>query len=279
MYRRIVVALDGSRRAEAVFGALGALLTLEDVKLFLTGVVDPDKLEGGPNAMAAHGAAKKAGLEYLTDAQAYVEGAGVRATAVLREGATALELLSVSRDRSCDLIALATHGHGGLTRLVMGSVAQAILRARESAVLVVRSAHWREANRPLLARRRLADILVPLDGSAMAEVALVDALELAIAHQARLHLFHVTDDPDDPRIDGWLEPTADRLRARGVEVLPMLGQGAPAVAIADYAERAVVDMVVMTTHGKTGLKRVLLGSVAESLIARLDIPILLPLSA
>lgn len=135
---------------------------------------------------------------------------------------------------------------------------------------------------------KLQTILVPLDGSTLAETALADAVDLAEASGARLHLLRAAQartlpgfDPTVPEIkaveeaEAYLAGIAERLHARGLALQPCVWYGPPAEAILEAAGLYGVDLIVMTTHGRSGLSRLLLGSVAESVLRGTSTRILL----
>jgi nucleotide-binding universal stress UspA family protein len=141
---------------------------------------------------------------------------------------------------------------------------------------------------------QLSSILVPLDGSPFAEQALPLARELALASSARLRLVLVhspatTWDPGvefslfDPEMErqvrerelGYLESVARRLRnGSGLHVDCALLNGTIAPSLEDYVERTGTDLVVMTSHGRGGLGRIVLGNVADQLVRRITVPVL-----
>ncbi|HKZ04779.1 MAG TPA: universal stress protein [Methylomirabilota bacterium] len=133
-------------------------------------------------------------------------------------------------------------------------------------------------------------ILVPLDGSAIAETALDTAIELArLEPGAALLLIRAADAPPAPGSDPrarqdavireaelYLGEMAGRVRARGIpRVQTTVRNGAAARAIVEAAERDAVDLIVMSTHGRTGLRRVVLGGVATAVLGGTKIPVLL----
>jgi nucleotide-binding universal stress UspA family protein len=136
---------------------------------------------------------------------------------------------------------------------------------------------------------KLGTILVPLDGSALAEAALPRALELAEVSGARLVLLRAALASTLPGADSteaqvrvvreaeaYLANVRDRLTRRsGVKIETSVWYGPPAYAIVEAARIQKVDEIVMTTHGRSGLGRLLLGSVAESVVRGTTTPILL----
>jgi nucleotide-binding universal stress UspA family protein len=135
-------------------------------------------------------------------------------------------------------------------------------------------------------------ILVPTDGSEGAERAVSHALDVAAQYGATVHVLYVADtraalEFDEAGVDGQMvvdalvnageravERVAADARAAGVAVETAVERGGPVETILDYAERVDADLLVMGTHGRSGLDRVLLGSVTESVVRRSDRPVL-----
>lgn len=132
------------------------------------------------------------------------------------------------------------------------------------------------------------EILFPTDGSDGAAAALDHAIDLAEVHDAAIHLLFVVDttylgggaaeatvvESLQTAGEQTLEDGADRIRARGLAVTRELRRGEPYRAILDYCEEMDVDLVVMGTHGRSGLERFLLGSVTEKIVRAADVPVL-----
>ena len=132
-------------------------------------------------------------------------------------------------------------------------------------------------------------ILVPTDGSDQSERAFEQALDLALTYDAELHLLNVVDvsalagEFDSVAVVDSLEESGrkmthrlrDRAEEAGVETVETLvREGVPYSTILDYADDNDVDLIVMGTHGRTGLDRYLLGSVTERVVRKSDVPVL-----
>jgi nucleotide-binding universal stress UspA family protein len=133
-------------------------------------------------------------------------------------------------------------------------------------------------------------ILVPTDGSAGADVAATHAVDLAKAHGATVHALYVVDvrmspisaDMDHDEVVALVDeagerPTAaviDRAKRAGVPSVEAIRLGIPHQAIEAYADDEGVDLVVMGTHGRTGIEHALVGSVTERVVRTLDVPVL-----
>ena len=138
-------------------------------------------------------------------------------------------------------------------------------------------------------------ILVPLDGSPLAEQALDEACRLAELNQAKVILLNVvspiseviaagTDHPifidqqwmtQKAEVLNYLNQVSQRMTCRNIEAECAVEMGHAAESIIDYANRHSIDLIVMATHGRTGLKRLVYGSVAEAVLHKADVPILL----
>ena len=131
-------------------------------------------------------------------------------------------------------------------------------------------------------------ILFPTDGSEPAESALEYALEVATEHDATLNILNVADTTRDSltQIQGEVvdslekegerivEEAAERARERDISVTTATVQGVPSSSIGEYSDRIGVDLIVMATHGRKGLKRALIGSVTERVVRTAEVPVI-----
>jgi nucleotide-binding universal stress UspA family protein len=131
-------------------------------------------------------------------------------------------------------------------------------------------------------------ILIPLDGSALAEAVLPHVEELAKSSAAELVLLRVAlahifpgADPIEAQVaavqeaENYVADVAKTLQEQGVRAEAKVRYGDPAEEILDHAARDHIDLIAMATHGRTGLKRVVLGSVAENVLRSASVPMLL----
>ncbi len=139
-------------------------------------------------------------------------------------------------------------------------------------------------------------ILVPLDGSPLAEKAVPHASEISARFGARVTLFAVVEayqvsaqpgvvgpiisaqyniDEDLARVREYLKTVAQGLREQGIDVITEVHQGDPAAEIVDYAKTIAADLIVMSTHGRSGIRRWVYGSVADRVLRSANIPVLL----
>ncbi len=192
-----------------------------------------------------------------------------------------------------ELIVAATHGRGGVHRLWLGSVADSLLRTAPRPFLLVRPDGATAAVQRGAIRVR--HVLVPLDGSAIAEKAIAHARRIGEPFGARYTLVRVVPPIDEQFTVGglhvhptpytllqtrhaathYLEHVAAPLRADGLHVHTCaLEHPAPAAALLDYARTHAVDVVAMTTSGLGGVRRLLIGSVTDKLVRAGELPIL-----
>ena len=216
-----------------------------------------------------------------------------RGTTEIVTGATARAIVERSRSLGAGLIVMGTHGRGGMAHLMLGSVAERVVRTAPCPVVTVRDAQAHGIRR----------ILVPTDFSATADAALDYARLLGARFGASLQLLHVLDDPfvteglsgeaymtEAPVLrSALLRDAQSRL---GHRVAPLRGAseivekpgiasvdsevlfGHGARTIAEYARDRQADLIVMGTHGRTGVAHLLLGSVAERLVRTAPCPVL-----
>jgi nucleotide-binding universal stress UspA family protein len=310
----ILVPLDGSARADQVLPHVAYLARQLRASVHLLRVV-PEPLIDTPLlqdvaavdrvAARVHGPPVVSPVESLRSYAADDEHAAVlalRAQGVdveleVEVGDPAETIIAIAETRRVAMIAMATHGYGGVRRWALGSVTDKVIQAAPAPVFVVRSAAHGVAMQQPLGLRRL---LVPLDGSPLAMQALPLATELAAASGAHLILLRALqvgapiDQPapllsdERPRLPGdtyleassqvfaELQALADQLHERhGVVVACNVRPGPAAEAILEEAEQRDVDMVVMATHGYGGLRRWALGSVADKVLHGGETPLLL----
>ncbi len=199
---------------------------------------------------------------------------------VVEAADSATAILRYAAAHRADLIIMGTAGRRGLEGFFSGSVATTVRRNATCPVVTIRSALAQEGE------RGVRNILAPIDFSEPSRAAARDAAELAALFGATLHLFHVVDAVDrhsliSPR--GMRANEADVNRA-ALELVAMadtlrgsvqmdMQEGEAILKIAEAAERVHADMVVMSSHGRSGMRRILLGSVAEGVANRINCPV------
>lgn len=257
---RILVPLDGSPEAESALPLAAPFFRAQPARLTLFRVVARD--ESSRTAEA-----------YLANVREALRPHAVRAETAVEWGRPADEILWRSRTGHFHMIAMTTHGRGGVRRLFGGSVAEDVVRGAEIPVLL---------NRPGLPPPQGTRFVVPLDGSPLAEEILPDAVRLAKLFGAELHVLDVATPvvaglavlaaPDPTR---YLGTVCERLSRQGVAAVPVAREGPATDEILRYAEAAQAGLICMTTHGRSRMSRVILGSVAERVLRESSCPVLI----
>jgi nucleotide-binding universal stress UspA family protein len=268
--QRILVAFDGSVASEEAFVAMKPLLRGENPEVEVLYVFEGAE---GSHFPPPH----------LAETCDRLRASGVDAHLTIRQGKPAEEILRYANLRQPDLIVMETEGRSGLQRIAKKSVAEQVLRQAEVPVLLVR---------PGGARNSWSRILVALDGSSRAEEILEDVIPLAEQLDASVDLARVAlptitgtgvgDIPgvvfhDDPR--PYLQQIQDRLLKAGIKARIAPLEGRAASAILEWAAKSDAFLIALTTHGRTGLERVLMGSIAEEIVRHASCPVLARRSA
>jgi len=277
-----LVPLDGTKLSESAFAMLPLLKTLGFGKVRLVSVWESvwEEQESLPGRPAERQEVDEKGRSYLKaylEAQAaHIQEAGLEAETVVRVGRAAEETLAVA-ETEADLIVISTHGRSGIARWWLGSVADKIVRGSPCPTLVIGPNVAVE-----LAPYRLNRILVPLDGTELAEQALPLATWIAGLCDAEIDLVRaislmpVTYDPGiglypvdllttmEESARAYLTRMAARLHTRKVSTSLLIGSAGE--RILQYMKESPASLVVIATRGRSGLARATLGSVADRLL-------------
>jgi nucleotide-binding universal stress UspA family protein len=306
MYRKMLVLLDGSELAEVVFPFATELAARLDLEVALLQVYGPI----GRQFLAAHQAYIERSAELIRrQVEDLQERLGVRPEARVVEvrgevvdGYHADEILRYAEEHDVDLVLMASHGRSGVRRWRMGSVADKVLRASKVPVLLVPAGIAKEAPRD---RYPTDSLLVPLDGSEKAETVLPHVEAMArqrTIEPVSVTLLRVCDPPVapsyySPELSGvplnwgefmeqemarckhvateYLADITRRLAGTGATISSEVLVGKAADEIIEYAGKSPQSIIVMASHGRSGLSRLVYGSVAESVLLGVSNPILL----
>lgn len=294
MFRHLLVPLDGSRLAESALPAAAELARRLGARVTLFHALElaaPATVHGERHLTQQPGADT-----YLRAASVWVSTSGVEADALVRHagGDVAAAIAAAAQEAGAEIIVLTTHGHSGVRNLLFGRVAQQVLQQGSMPVLLVPPSP-RGRERAFACRR----VLVPLDGSEMAETALPAAVSIAAAFGAAMCLVLVV--PTVETISGeraaatklmptaaaavldleaaqaatYLLATGAELQAEGRRVTTSVERGEPVRTLLDAANKRDTDVIVMATHGRSGLAAVWAGSVASRISANSTRPVLL----
>jgi nucleotide-binding universal stress UspA family protein len=270
MIEKIVVPLDGSVTAEAVLPHVRRLLRLEDAEVVFVRAENPAPVE---NYVPVAEAALAAAREYVAGIRERFEKEGAKAKGVARLGSPSSVILETIREEKATLVAMATHGRTGVRRLLFGSVAEHVLRKSPVPVLAVRPFWSYELSRQ---DRGIRTILVPLDGSATSRAVLPTVAAFGRLFDARAILLRALEEDADPKAaEADLREAAARLKKSGVDAVTALEEGLPGKLIQAAAKKSGADLVAMSTHGRSGVRRMLTGSVTEEVLRETKVPMLI----
>lgn len=295
--RTILVPLDGSSTAEAVLPILGVLATPQDTRVILLAVHQPGQASRGAIGIPAidqriDEEARAALGRYLHEVAAGLRERLPGIDMVVLQGDPSERIAAYAESTGVDLVAMASHGRGGVSRLWLGSVTDRLLRHVDVPMLVVHARTREDGEAPPPALKR---VLVPLDGTAEAEAIfapvtrMLDGLdvEFVLVRVATIlrPLTRAISSSDDIEHDldrqrehaaAYLSEAAGRFRALAPNVTTMVTIGAdPAREVIEAIDTARADLVAMTTHGRGVVGRALIGSVADKVMRASPVPVLL----
>jgi nucleotide-binding universal stress UspA family protein len=292
----MLIPLDGSKTAEDVLRYGRRLAAGAGVAVELLGVVEmADIAEDIASNQAAYAGALvreavRNSTEYLEKLAQTFHNGKVRCN-VQQGRPEDIIIAAASADRAT-LIAMATHGRSGVTRWLLGSVTEKVLRGTVNPLLVVRAL----GNSKTDGEAALRSVIVPLDGSDVAETILSPVAALAKALDLQVLLIRVYGLPlptyggDDYYVpdylelkdqikdeaEGYLNSRASLLRAQGVAVVStVVIEGSAADAIIELARKTPDNLVAMSPYGRSGLQRWVLGSVTEKVVRHCQDPVLI----
>jgi nucleotide-binding universal stress UspA family protein len=294
MYEKIVIPLDGSELAERALDYVTGLAVASPVQVTLLHVCTPDQSESGSSRFWTYLLEHAAQVLRSRLEEAASEGSTVDSTVLF--GHPAEEILTYAEKNKVGLIAMTTHGRSGVRRFAMGSVAARVARHSAVPVLLARSDAPQETISSKWPEKR---VLVLLDGSERAEQVLPHVTDHAKIGGAEVVLLRVLEPlsspafypPDMPgnweelaeqmmahleeECVGYFAGLKRRLRNAGIRVTSETLEGNTWDEILGYIEKDGIDLVALTSHGRSSIARWAVGSVAETLIRKCPVPLLL----
>ncbi len=299
----VLAPVDGSTRAlravpwaEKLAGPDGTVILLRVIP------PQPDYAESLFSLVGAEGSVQdiqdawtRTAKADLDEAAALLSGSKVTVEQLVAEGEPDEEIVAAAERRAVQTIAMASHGRGAIGRAIFGSVADRVARTAPVPVLILRTPDEDADSHVVVAR-----IVVPLDGSEIAARALPVAGDLAKQLAAPVHVIRAVDAAlalpmasgvfgAGPVVDAdvtdqiWEEAEAEarstvteavsRLQAEGVDASGRIVNGSPFFAISEAIQPG--DLLILTSHGRGGVRRWLLGSVAEKLVREANAPVML----
>ncbi len=304
MFGSIVVPLDGSPVAASALPYATVLAETFGAHLTLLGVVAPKWEDLGTGDVFgvtsdvrrdADAQAAAAATDYLENVAAPLRARGIACDVAIARGNPAEEIIAAAGDGAGTLIVMSTHGYTGFKRLRLGSVAQHVLRHAAVPTLIVRPLEG-TARRE---RITIQEVTVTLDRSLLAEIAVPVAMHMADAFGVPLVLLSILENRVSPTItydaqsvpstiiwgageqadaERYLAQVAARITSptRTVQTVWRRGVGGrTGEAISDYLRERPAGIVVMASHGRSGVLRWVLGSTAEGLTTHAAAPVLI----
>ena len=277
--RKILIPLDGSKTAETVLPYIKYLASQFDSKIEVLGVGIGNKNRRVNRLLN----------EYIDNTVSNLNAEKIETEAVVIYGSAADKILNYSKQNDIDLIIMATHGRSGVKRWWMGSVAEKIISQSITPILLIPSKKKKVTQTKKITS--IDRILIPLDGSNIGQAAL-DHIEL-IAREtgAAINLIQVisTSGSMEASLLGnanwdsffkamretasdYLESLVEELKGHGISAKYHILIGNPAAEIIEYARKNKADLIAMSTHGRTGLARWVLGSVADKVLHGAGMP-------
>jgi nucleotide-binding universal stress UspA family protein len=294
MYRSILVPLDGSVLSEHALPAAARIARASGATLHLTHVHVP---AAKPGASAGSSTAEGGTRDHTyleTIAERLVAEPDLKLVKTVLDGQAAEALAAYSAVSAIDLVVMTTRGQGGLPRQRIGSTTEALVRRIPRPMLLIPP---NETAPDLGKHSTFQHILVTLDGSQFAEQILEPALALGgLMHaeytllrivepltlrdydpvSARAHLSEHTNEEMRREAEEYLAAIAERLRADGLQcTFRAIIDRQSAAGILQVMHRPDIDLIAMTTHGRGRIGRLLIGSVAYSVVRDAEIPILI----
>jgi len=278
-YRKILVAYDGSASARNAL-AVASHLAKEDkswikVLTVLPGYMGDLELVGVSNIKET---IEGPGRKLLAEAQEIADQEDVHILTNMTQGEPYDKIVHVADDENCDLIVMGRHGINKLERVLVGSVTARVIGYTQKDVLVV----------PDGTRLTRKNILLAIDGSPSCEKAVDRAIDLAKEQSASLTALSVVYTNDEylalapgivvdliGKAKDKLATIAQKAKEAGVEINTMVKEGEAFEAITSFALDSNIDLIVMGSHGRRGLQRLLMGSVTERTIGYAPCPVLI----
>lgn len=306
MYKNMLIPVDGSKLAESAFAYAKELAGRLGTNVTILHVVDPRESETLPMHQAYVSHSAETVRRRISDIQKRLgkkQSAEVpHVSGEVAVGHAAEQILRYTAEKGVDLIVMSTHGRTGMWRWVLGSVADKVLRASPVPVLLVRS---ETAEKGGFEKWTDITVIVPLDGSPLAESVLphVQALAQQVGNEMlNVVLVRICEPPSMPAIPGaevpfnwqqlmdeswaackkttkeYLAGIENHLKQTGLQVRSEpIEQMKYSVAeeIVDYANKIPFSLIVMATHGRSGVSRWAYGSVAHKVLTGSSSPVLM----
>jgi nucleotide-binding universal stress UspA family protein len=297
MLNRIIVPLDGSQLSHAALPVARSLAARTGAGVTLMSVIDPPRDFYIVPQGASTTRLRPKDVEHLAEEErrltTYLEGVrttfeGERVNVEIRLGDPAEEILDVAESMSNVVIVMASHGRSGIGRMFLGSVANRVVQATFVPVIITKAT---EDAKNEYGKKRMDNVAVALDGSKLAEQALERAYNIfkngvgytlirivePVAPGQQYTSETIADYERKAReiADEYIQEQVDALTIRGATVSGDVRVTQPSSGITHSADELGADLIAMTTHGRSGMGRFLMGSVAERVLRNAERPVMI----
>lgn len=284
MFRRVLVPLDGSETSERIVDQIDVIVPPGLRELLLVHVAPKSDAHEGRLGLLVEREVEERRTQ-LNELAEKLTARGLAARALLKRGKPVEQIVHAAIEEGADLIAMTKRGFGTIGRILVGSVADKVVRHSPVPVLLVRAETLFQRGARVVPPDR---ILVPVDGSERSMRILPSVFKMAHGFGSKITLAYVArenepdgvlpyehlDRPAARVVERTMNAAARKLRNRGATVNVVVVAGDPAERILELQKRQGHDLIAMTTHGRTGFERWLLGSVAEKVLKAADVPLL-----
>ncbi len=287
--RRLLVTLDGSEFAEKVLPIAKALCQTYEAQLTLVSILRTRRsLQIKPSTQAQIEAGRLEKEAYLQSVIEKLSDNGIPIDFAIGIGPVAETVNSLSHELDADMILLSTHGRSGVSKWILGGIASKIIQLSATPLLLIRPTTNGDMPPPEFNR-----LLVPLDGSEFAERVLPYVRAIDPSFNSTIILLAVPEIPEaatygvvadaieDLRLEAeeqaktYLSNVAAALQEEGLSVHAIVTGSRPAETITQISKEEEADLIMMATHGRGGLDRVFVGSVAERVVHHTESPLFL----
>ncbi len=289
MLKTILVPLDGSELAERVLPYASEIAQRAKAEILLLTSIQPVGIWDATATAINWEREERVAQEYLDAQKERLQAAGVKVRVKREHGEAAAGILETAEAENVSLIAISTHGRSGITRWLFGSVADRIVQSSHVPLLMIRP------DDKDVAAPTFQKMLVPLDGSETAASVLPFVEEMARLFGASLVLYHAVPpisaypgfETVNPQLDGQvlqemqqqakelLSSTARELEGRGLHATVAVSIDLAVDGILHAAKETSADLIAIGTHGRSGIGRMVMGSVANAVMRRSELPCLL----
>ncbi len=269
---RILAAIDGLKFSEGTLRALAVQFRPQETQVRVLNVVVPITVRVAPEMGASYAPELESMVEdarvLVNKAASDLRAAGFAVETEIREGDAREGIIDAAKHWNADLVVVGSHGQRGLPRLILGSVAEAIARHAPCSVEIVRTAD------------PVSKILLPVDGSVFSEAAVQAVLQRGMSKNVEVCVLSAVDlaipiptsHAEAFRKESLIEAealvdrVAQKLSQAGFKTSKYIHEGDPRSTIVEYAAKWGANLIVTGSHGRKGLDRFLMGSVAEYVI-------------